>query len=120
MGKSLILCSFLILFFTITAIAEQPEKPFNVSVGFETYHHQYEEPGVMKNKGFFYGIAYSAMYEKSILLGVEGLLSYGQVDYSSDSSGESDDIDDICSETRALIGYVVTNDGKIKGIRSRG
>ncbi|MFH2058893.1 MAG: hypothetical protein ABIJ59_08325 [Pseudomonadota bacterium] len=114
MEKRLILYSFLILFFTITANAEQPEKPFNVNVGFTTYHHEYEEPGIMQNKGFFYGIAYSAMYEKSILLGVEGLISYGQVDYSSNSSGESDDIDDICLETRALVGYAVLNDTRVK------
>lgn len=114
MKKNMLLCLSLSLLFAVTATAGQPENPVKVNLGIETYYHQYEEPGVMKNEGTFLGISYSAMYEKTIVLGIEGLLSYGQVDYSSNSTGESDDIDDICLETRALIGYTAINDGKIK------
>ena len=41
------------------------------------------------------------------------MLSYGQVDYRSTSTGESDDIDDICSDTRVLVGYSFTNESQI-------
>lgn len=61
--KVLILCSVLMLFFSVVAGAEQKEKNSHVSLGFQTYYHEYKEPGVMKNKGWFNGITYSTSYD---------------------------------------------------------
>ncbi len=114
MKKYLVLICFVFLSSPWLEAAEPPVSPYRFSLGLETYYHEYEEPGIMKNDGFFYGISYSAMYEKQILFGIEGLLSYGQVDYSSNSTGESNDIDDVCSETRLLLGRVLSDDGQIR------
>ncbi len=104
---------FLIIGCTI-ANAEPPEKNYNFELGLQTYYHEYEEPGIMENDGFFYGLSYSLSYEKKFYFGLEGLISYGEVDYTSASSGTQDDIEDVCFDTRGILGYVLFDDGKTK------
>lgn len=114
MKKNSVLCLFFLFLICFPASAEEAQKLYNLSIGLETYYHSYEEPGLMENEGIFYGLSYSLSYQNKIYLGFEGLFSYGQVDYSSASTGESDDIDDVCSETRILAGYVINKGGSTK------
>ncbi len=72
-------------------------------VGPEISHITYEEPGVMEEKGFMYGIAGSYAYHNIYMLKVEGRYSFGQVDYKN--SGTIDDIDNSIFEFRGLGGY---------------
>lgn len=65
---------------------------------------EYEEPDVMQEKGFMYGIGGSyAYHHDNIMLKMEGRYSYGQVDYKN--SGTIDNIDDYIIELRGLMGY---------------
>ncbi len=73
------------------------------TVGAEMSHITYEEPDVMEEKGFMYGIGGSYTYHKHIMLKAEGRFSYGQVDYKN--SGTTDNIDNYMLEFRGLGGY---------------
>jgi hypothetical protein len=65
---------------------------------------EYEEPDVMQEKGFMYGIGGSyAYHNNNIMLKMDGRYSYGQVDYKN--SGTMDNIDDYIIECRGLMGY---------------
>jgi len=65
---------------------------------------EYEEPDVMQEKGFMYGIGGSyAYHHDNIMLKMEGRYSYGQVDYKN--SGTIDNVDDHIIECRGLMGY---------------
>lgn len=111
----LIICCVCFVLLCGSAQARENHKNIDVSIGFQSYYHEYKEPGLMKNEGFFYGISYSVFHEKeNTLFGLEGLLAYGQVDYSSVSTGNSDDIDDICADNRIILGYAVYNDQKTR------
>lgn len=105
---------------TVTLHAAPLEKNIHGSIGVGTYYHQYKEPGIMENEGFFYALSYSLMYEKKLVLGIEGTVAYGQVDYSSTSSGESSDIDDVLVETRGIIGMVASQTETVKIISYTG
>jgi len=69
----------------------------------EISYIKYEEPGVMKESGFMYGIGASYTYHNNIMIKAEGRYSYGQVDY--ENSGTIDNIDDYIIEVRGLAGY---------------
>lgn len=113
--KKLVLSILSCLFLTTAVCQASPaQTPFHGSIGVGTYYHEYKEPGIMKNDGFFYALNYSLMYEKKLVLGIEGTIAYGQVDYSSTSSGESSDIDDVMVETRGIIGFVASQTAKTK------
>ncbi|MBU1341327.1 MAG: autotransporter domain-containing protein [Proteobacteria bacterium] len=90
------------------------DGPFYVSIGAQTYYYEYEEPGVMKNEGWFYGIAYSVSYEEDVLIKLDGAVAFGWVDYTSTSSGSSDDIKDIMADTRGILGYSIYNNENTK------
>lgn len=107
-------CCVLLMLVKGTAFAEEWENFFTSGIGLETYYHEYKEPGIMKNDGLFYGLTYYLAYEKEALIRLEGLVSYGQVDYSSTSTGESDDIDDFCVDTRVVVGHTVYDDKRAK------
>lgn len=81
-------------------------RDLGVEIGFETSHIAYEEPGVMKETGFMYGITGALAYRSyNYMLSVEARVSIGQVDYTSGSSGTLDNIDDNIWEIRGLAGY---------------
>lgn len=67
----------------------------------------YEEPGLMKDEGFFYGIegAYTFRNQKNLMIKVESRYSYGKVDYESAGSGTMDNINDYIFEIRGLAGH---------------
>ncbi len=87
-----------------------PLKKHAWEFGSEIFYKTYEEPGVMKEKGFMYGIFSSYTYRNwpyqktgNVMLRGEGRFDYGQLDYSG--SGTLDNIPDYLLEFRGLGGY---------------
>jgi hypothetical protein len=87
-----------------SSFAEELQK-HTWELGPEISYIEYKEPGVMKEKGMMYGIVGSYTYHDKLMLKAEGRFSYGQVDYSSPTSGTMDNIDDYIFEFRGLGGY---------------
>lgn len=71
----------------------------------EISHIEYEEPDIMKQNGFMYGIGAAYTYHNNLMVRLDGRYSYGQVDYTSRDSGSMDNIDDYIIETRLTVGY---------------
>lgn len=69
----------------------------------EISHIEYEEPDVMKEDGFMYGIGAAYTYHNNLMVRLDGRYSYGEVDYRN--SGTLDNIDDYMIETRLTVGY---------------
>ena len=94
-------------------------------IGTELHYFKYEEPDIMDETGFMFGVYGEYTYrirentriEKmaDIFNGgntvnaftAEGKFSFGQVDYSSTSTGTIDGINDFLTEVRLLAGYDV-------------
>lgn len=72
-------------------------------IGAETYYFQYKEPGVMQEKGMFYGLNGAYTFRDKIMLRAEGRGAAGKVDYKN--SGTLDNIVDFTLEFRGLAGY---------------
>lgn len=72
----------------------------------EISYRVYKEPDAnVKIKGIMYGLVGSYTYHDKIMWKVEGIANWGQVDYSSDLSGQADNITDYMLEIRFLAGY---------------
>lgn len=86
---------------------ERQEILSEFEAGPEISYINYEEPGVMEEKGAMYGIfgTYTARTPEKFVLGADGRFSFGQVDYDSNSTGSIDDIDDFLFEIRGTAGY---------------
>lgn len=90
-------------------------QDLGIEIGFDTSHITYTEPGVMKEKGYMYGIDLAFTYRGWIpltsidvnkyMLRIDARGSMGQVDYTSNSSGTMNNIDDYMLEFRGLAGY---------------
>jgi len=108
------------LLFLIGVNAYALEHEF--TVGPELSHITYKEPGVMTEKGWFYGIAgnYTLKIDLAqntkLALGPELKLAWGRVDYSSPLSGDMSGIDDRLFEARLLAGpeWAVTREMRLK------
>ncbi|MBP9853736.1 MAG: autotransporter outer membrane beta-barrel domain-containing protein [Candidatus Omnitrophica bacterium] len=92
-------------------------------LGSELSWIKYEEPDVMEQKGLMYGVftgytyrphengkvsSFSELFSNGNSLNmfaVDARLGFGQVDYTSNSYGSLDDIDDIIFEVRGRTGY---------------
>ena len=74
-----------------------------IEAGPEISYIKYEEPTVMREKGFMFGGAVSYAYHKDFMFKGEGHSSIGYVDY--ENSGTIDDIFDFMFEGRVLGGY---------------
>lgn len=88
--------------------AEVEPKKHSWDLGAELSHIKYKEPNLMEEKGMMYGITGSYVYHNllnKIMLKAEGKGGWGQIDYSSPSSGTMDDIDDYMMELRVAGGY---------------
>jgi hypothetical protein len=68
-------------------------------------HITYEEPGIMEEKGFMYGLNAAYTYHHAAMFKAEAGFSFGTVDYTSPDSGEINDIFDYMLEVRGLAGY---------------
>lgn len=102
------LIASLAICFMFVGIGSSFAKPLQLQmhtweIGPEISHITYEEPDVMEEKGFMYGIAASYAYHNNLMLKAEGRFSFGDVDYTN--SGTMDNIDDYMWEFRGLAGY---------------
>jgi hypothetical protein len=76
------------------------------SIGFEGYPALYNEPGLMKNTGIFWGVSGDYIYRpNSLSFKVEGRFAAGTIDYTSIGSGIVKGIKDYSAEIRFLVGY---------------
>ncbi len=84
-------------------------KP-ELTVGPYVSYIQYKEPDVAKETGFMLGgfADYSLHFAQGLMLGADGTLAWGQVDYNSNGTGSIDNIDDVMAEVRGTIGYDFT------------
>jgi len=73
-------------------------------IGSEIYHFKYKEPGLMEEKGTMYGLQVDYTMRHEAMVRIEGRFAWGEVDYTSNGSGEAEDIDDFTAELRGLIG----------------
>lgn len=99
-----LLASWLFVF-PAFAQTQPPLEAHAFEIGVETYYMNYEEPGIMENEGWMYGVIGSYTYRKAIMARVEARLATGEVDYSSVNTGSADNITDVAFETRGLLGY---------------
>lgn len=95
-------CLFVLPAFAQTQL---PLKTHAFEVGAETYYMKYEEPGLMKNEGWMYGVIGSYTYHNGVMARIEARLAKGEVDYSSTNTGSADNMTDVAFETRGLLGY---------------
>jgi len=84
-----------------------PENTFQI--GFDVRYFDYEEPGLMEESGWMYGIVGSYIYHGNNKLMFETSLSYvfGELDYDGqfqDGTPRTSDTDDWLFEWRGLIG----------------
>lgn len=94
------------IFISVESIfAEAELQKHTWELGTEISHIEYEEPGLMEEKGMMYGIVGSYTYHDKLMLKAEGRGSWGWVDYSSPISGTMNDIPDFMLELRGLGGY---------------
>jgi len=80
-----------------------PVQKHSWDVGLHTSYIKYEEPGVMDEKGYMYGIGGSYTYHDTYMFKAEGRYMFGEVDYTG--SGTMDGVDDYIVEIRGLLGY---------------
>lgn len=103
MKKMLVLAICLCFIVIGNVFAEVTLPKYSGELGLETYYFNYKEPGVMQEKGMFYGLNGAYTFRDKIMLRAEGRSAFGQVDYKN--SGKLDDIDDFTIELRGLGGY---------------
>jgi len=94
---------------------QEVRHDLGISIGFEASHITYKEPGVMKQDGAMYGIDGALVYrgwlplsleeKDQYMLSLEARANAGKVDYTSNSSGAIDNIDDYMLEFRGIGGY---------------
>ncbi len=104
MKKQIVLVICLIFLGTGTSLAE-PYQTHTGELGMEIFQFTYQEPDFMKDTGLMYGIAGSYAYHRNWMLKFEGRGSWGQVDYTSNDSGDAHNINDWSLEFRFLAGY---------------
>jgi len=81
-----------------------------VNLGPDVSYITYREPGIMKERGWFYGIAGEGYLKYplnncwNLATGLEAKYAWSRVDYSSDESGDMDGIKDRLFEVRLLLG----------------
>ncbi|MBU0682776.1 MAG: hypothetical protein ABIH85_04575 [Candidatus Omnitrophota bacterium] len=101
----LVLC-MLVLCSSVNGFADpEPFKTNTFEIGPEFSYVVYNEPDVMQEKGWMYGVSGSYAYHNKFMLGLDGKISWGHVDYSSDDSGEVSDIPNTMMECRGVLGY---------------
>jgi len=83
----------------------EPVKVHTFEIGPEFSYIVYDEPDVMTEKGWMYGVLGSYAYHNKLMVKVDGKVSWGHVDYSSDESGDLSDIPNTMMECRGVMGY---------------
>ncbi|MEK6714965.1 MAG: hypothetical protein AABY43_02835 [Candidatus Omnitrophota bacterium] len=104
--KKIIFLTAYFMFTVATGIFAKVELPKRSwDLGTEISHIVYKEPDVMEEKGWMYGLAGSYTFREKFVFKTDGRAAFGQVDYSSPSSGSMDNLDDFIIEVRQVGGY---------------
>lgn len=103
--KKPFLFSICFIFFSTAAGMAFDVKKHNGELGLGFSYITYKEPDLnMEEKGPMFGIAGSYTYHNQLMVKLEGIGSFGSLDYSS-PSGELEDISNYMLEGRILLGY---------------
>jgi Tfp pilus assembly protein PilF len=82
-----------------------PTRNYYFELGLEVSSIEYKESGLMKDTGTMYGVVGSYTYRNRLMVKGEGRYSWGQVDYSSNGTGDINNVKDYMWEFRGLVGY---------------
>jgi hypothetical protein len=102
--------SFLVVLWIFLSFSISYAFKYEVNLGPDVSYITYKEPGVMKERGWFYGIAGEGYLKYplnkcwNLVSGLEAKYAWSRVDYSSDESGDMDGIKDRLFEVRLLLG----------------
>jgi hypothetical protein len=99
----ILLFAFVFLLLTTALFAQEKKEVWEIAP--EIFYMEYEEPGIMTNKGTLLGVGVSYAYHKQFMFKLEGRASYGKVDYNSTNTGSDKNIPDTLFEIRGLLGY---------------
>jgi hypothetical protein len=83
-------------------------KKHSFDLGGEFGYRKYNEPGLMQEKGWTYGLAGSYAYHNRLVLKLEGRGNYADMTYDGGMGGSAlhqSDVPDYLVEGRAIIGY---------------
>ncbi len=98
------------MFAGVEAAPAEPLQKYSWEVGPELSYIAYEEPHFAEFRGILAGIAGGFAYHNGLMLGAEGRLAFGSLNYSSPESGTMDGVFDYIAEFRGLGGYDFTLD----------
>lgn len=87
--------------------ADQDKLSHSFNLSSDGSYIKYEEPDIMEETGWMAGVSadYAARFPRHAVLGIDGHLAFGQVDYSSNETGSVDNINDFLAEVRTTAGY---------------
>lgn len=92
---------------SIGSVQEYPRR-HEAGLSFEISNIYYDEPGLMRNKGFMYGVSGDYTYRpNNFMLKLDGRFSLGDVDYWSNGTGVDEGLRDYNYETRFSFGYAL-------------
>ena len=108
----------MLLLFPATLFAQPGSFPKHWEIGTEIYHAVYEEPGIMKETGFMYGVKSAVSFHEKIvgpvdLVGIEGAYTRGFQNYSSFWTGNLDAVKVSVFEIRGSLGHDIVNEGAV-------
>lgn len=114
--KIVLFCSLFCVSFDLAAESGLHQKHWEI--GPEVYHAAYEEPGVMKEEGVMYGLKGAIEFHDIIpgpvnMLRAEASYTWGEQDYTSDWTGDIDDIETSVFEVRGLLGRDIQFSGGV-------
>ena len=77
-----------------------------LSIGIEGYNYRYREPGLMKTKGYMYGLngAYNVTFGSDFFFQPDFRIDYGRTDYKSYQTGSAKHFPNVLFETRIIFG----------------
>uniref|UniRef100_B3EM96 Outer membrane protein beta-barrel domain-containing protein n=1 Tax=Chlorobium phaeobacteroides (strain BS1) TaxID=331678 RepID=B3EM96_CHLPB len=106
---------FMLLLFPATLFAQPGSFQKHWEIGTEIYHAVYEEPGIMQETGFMYGVKSAVAFHEKIvgpvdMIRIEGAYARGAQEYSSFWTGNIDAIDVSVFEIRGSLGHDVASD----------
>lgn len=112
--KAVLSCCVFLCSFNLEAGPRLQQK--NWEIGPEVFHLTYEEPGVMKEEGVMYGLQGAVEFHDFIpgpvhMLRVEAAYAWGEQDYTSDWTGDIDDIETSVFEVRGVLGHDIQLSG---------
>lgn len=116
--KVWVLVGVLMLSFVSVSSATRKIDGLSFNMGTKISYFSYKEPDFMEEKGAMFGVYFESVYRQEenfgddtlsnllemMMFAFESDLAFGQLDYTSNSTGELNDIDEMLYEVRGLVG----------------